>query len=93
MNFNLEISEEEIIGLIKRAKLVERNTKLLEQISPNVWEFVDKLQEETLLWRIMEQLCPWDEDAVWELVYDLSISPEETYRRIVNPTLEELGVE
>ena len=93
MRIELELSEEEIISLIKRAKLVERNTKLLEQISPDAWEFVDKFQEETLLWRIMEQLCPWDEDTVWELIYDLSISPEETYRRIVNPTLEELGIE
>ena len=93
MRIELELSEEEIISLIKRAKFVERNTKLLEQIGIDAWDFVDKFSEETLLQGIMEQLCPWDEDVVWELIYDLNISPEETYRRIVNPTLEELGVE
>jgi hypothetical protein len=49
MKIELELSEEKIIDLIKRAKFVERNTKLLEQIGIDAWDFVDKFSEETLL--------------------------------------------
>lgn len=91
MNFEIKLNREEIIGLIERAKIVNHNIELLDKIGLDGLDIADKFMEEDLLHAIAPQLCNWDPDGFWDLVYS-DLSAEEIYERIMKPSLEDLDI-
>lgn len=90
MKFIIDLDKEQIIDLIERAKFVNHNIWLLEEIGLDGLDIADKFSQESLLHYIAEEFCNWDPDGFWDLVYNEELSAEEVYNIVVNPCIDEV---
>lgn len=90
MEFIIKLNKEKIIELIERAKMVNHNIWLLEEMGLDGLDIADKFSQESILNYIAEEFCNWDPDGFWDLVYNEDLSAEEVYNIVVSPCLEDV---
>lgn len=90
VEFTIKLSKEEIIELIERAKMVNHNIQLLEEMGLDGLDIADKFSQESILFYIAEEFCNWDPDGFWDLVYNDDLSAEEIYNIVMGPCLDDV---